>query len=200
MKWLRELFCFHKWETLGVGQNWPACVHLHHLADTVHKCSKCGWQRDWIHTKPIRWNLTRMENPMTSSDRDAARSYADKIISDTDYDMGIHEPFDNPYWSDTRTEEMVNAAYLAGCKFKQQSDSLYGMSGVELEQKFVQVIEEWKGFWMNQIAVTKDQADHDNYFQRAVGVDANMKYHLAKMLRDFMIKRQESALKGDTNG
>ena len=56
MEWLKRLLCFHKWEVLGVGQNWPACVNFHHLADSVHKCSKCEWQRDWIHTKPIRWN------------------------------------------------------------------------------------------------------------------------------------------------
>lgn len=50
------------------------------------------------------------------------------------------------------------------------------------EAELIKVIEGWKHFWMNQIKNTGDQADHDNYFRRAFGVDANMKYNLAKRL------------------
>jgi hypothetical protein len=49
-------------------------------------------------------------------------------------------------------------------------------------QSFVEVIEKWKGFWMNQ--KQNDEADYQNYLHRALGVDANMKYHLAGLLAD----------------
>lgn len=97
--------------------------------------------------------------------------------------------------------ERIERLEAENAELKKQN-CLLGMSGVELEQAFVHVIEEWKGFWMNQIANTGDQADHDNYLHRACGVDANMKYNLAKRLRDFMIKRQltQQSQKGQGDG
>lgn len=50
------------------------------------------------------------------------------------------------------------------------------------QERFLDIIDEWKCFWMNQRQNSKD--DYDNYFGRAMGVDANMKYHLAKMLAE----------------
>lgn len=49
-------------------------------------------------------------------------------------------------------------------------------------QSFAKVIEQWKGFWMSQ--KSNDEADCQNYLHRALGVDANMKYHLAGLLAD----------------
>lgn len=55
------------------------------------------------------------------------------------------------------------------------------------EESILQVVRKWKRAWMNQ---TKNgQADHENYFNRAFGVDANMQHSLAKMI-------SESALAG----
>lgn len=48
------------------------------------------------------------------------------------------------------------------------------------EEFFIQVIEKWKAYWMNQRQNSTE--DYENYFRRAFGVDANMKYSLAKML------------------
>lgn len=71
----------------------------------------------------------------------------------------------------------------------------------DMRQLAVKVIEEWKGFWMNQIEVTKDQADHDNYYCRALGVDANMKYNLAGKIADLfdaeISKRDEELRKAN---
>lgn len=44
---------------------------------------------------------------------------------------------------------------------------------------FLDVICKWKSFWMNQTQNSED--DRQNYFNRAYGVDANMKHHLAEM-------------------
>lgn len=52
------------------------------------------------------------------------------------------------------------------------------------ECEFLTVAREWKSFWMNQIAVTGDQRDHDNYFRRAFGVDANMIHNIALRMRE----------------
>lgn len=44
----------------------------------------------------------------------------------------------------------------------------------------VKIIEKWKSFWMNQ--TQNSEEDRQNYFNRAFGIDANMKYHLADLL------------------
>lgn len=51
-----------------------------------------------------------------------------------------------------------------------------------MEDFYVKVIEKWKDFWMNQKQHNED--DRQNYFNRAFGIDANMKYHLANLLRE----------------
>lgn len=53
-------------------------------------------------------------------------------------------------------------------------------SGERGEDFFLQIIREWKSFWMNQRQ--NSQADYENYSSRAMGVDANMTHHLASML------------------
>lgn len=45
---------------------------------------------------------------------------------------------------------------------------------------FLNVIDEWTSFWMNQ--KQNCQQDYENYFRRALGVDANMRHHLADLL------------------
>lgn len=48
------------------------------------------------------------------------------------------------------------------------------------EKEIVDIITEWKHFWMNQTQNNKQ--DYENYFRRASGIDANMKYNLAKRI------------------
>lgn len=48
------------------------------------------------------------------------------------------------------------------------------------EKEFLEVIDEWQMLWMNQTQNSKE--DYDNYWRRAFGVDANMRYSLARML------------------
>ena len=43
-----------------------------------------------------------------------------------------------------------------------------------------EVVEEWQGVWMNQ--KQNNEADYQNYFHRALGVDANMRYSLSQMM------------------
>lgn len=45
---------------------------------------------------------------------------------------------------------------------------------------FIKIIDDWKAFWMNQTQNSED--DFQNYFNRAIGIDANMKYSLARRL------------------
>ena len=46
-------------------------------------------------------------------------------------------------------------------------------------------IHEWKNFWMNQRQ--NSEADYQNYRNRAFGVDANMKHHLAGLIAERLV-------------
>ena len=46
-----------------------------------------------------------------------------------------------------------------------------------------EVIDEWLLYWMNQ--TQNSEADYHNYLRRAMGVDANMRHHLAKLISDI---------------
>lgn len=48
------------------------------------------------------------------------------------------------------------------------------------EEFFLKIVEEWKHYWMDQ--TQNSEADRENYFSRAFGVDANMKHDLARRL------------------
>lgn len=48
------------------------------------------------------------------------------------------------------------------------------------QQIFLDVITEWKHKWMDVKGT--DERDRENYNRRAFGVDANMKYSLARMI------------------
>ena len=61
------------------------------------------------------------------------------------------------------------------------------------EAEFVKIIEEWKHAWMNVTGT--DEADASNYFERAFGIDANMKYDLARRL-----VKMKPIEKGKTDG
>ncbi len=45
---------------------------------------------------------------------------------------------------------------------------------------FLEIIGKWKTYWMNQ--KQNSEQDYQNYFRRALGVDANMGHSLAKMI------------------
>lgn len=61
--------------------------------------------------------------------------------------------------------------------------------GLEKE-KFLKIIDEWKCFWMNQRQ--NNEADFQNYFRRAMGVDANMEHSLARMLAKHALDERAS--------
>ena len=48
------------------------------------------------------------------------------------------------------------------------------------EEFFLDIITKWKFEWMDVKGT--DERDRSNYYSRAFGVDANMKYSLARML------------------
>lgn len=52
--------------------------------------------------------------------------------------------------------------------------------GEDLEARFLTAITDWKHHWMNQ--TQNSEEDRKNYFNRAFGVDANMKHDLARRL------------------
>ena len=56
-------------------------------------------------------------------------------------------------------------------------------------EKSIKIIEKWQCFWMNQ--TQNNEADRKNYFHRACGVDANMKYHLAGLVADDLILKSD---------
>ncbi|WP_413581079.1 hypothetical protein [Bdellovibrio sp. HCB288] len=55
-----------------------------------------------------------------------------------------------------------------------------GMLEKFTEDNIAKIIMEWKSFWMNQ--TQNSEEDRKNYFNRAFGVDANMKYDLARRI------------------
>lgn len=78
------------------------------------------------------------------------------------------------------TENDLKIAHLEGSKFA--VDQL-------TEEFFLNVVDEWKMFWMNQKQNSED--DYQNYFRRALGVDANMMHHLASEMRKFVLQKME---------
>jgi hypothetical protein len=58
MKWLKELFCKHKWEKIYESEPYPvACIRRYLTVEQIYeseridrkwKCSKCG-KTDWDH-------------------------------------------------------------------------------------------------------------------------------------------------------
>lgn len=52
---------------------------------------------------------------------------------------------------------------------------------------FLKIIRDWKHSWMNQYQ--NDDADFENYFQRAFGIDANMVHSLAHRLEKAIKER-----------
>lgn len=59
---------------------------------------------------------------------------------------------------------------------KQQIESVVAFNKNYYKDK----IDEWILYWMNQ--TQNNEQDYQNYLRRAMGVDANMRHHLASML------------------
>jgi len=53
------------------------------------------------------------------------------------------------------------------------------------KEKYLKVIQDWQFYWMNQ--------DDSGYFDRALGVDANMKHDLARRLANAEPANQENS-------
>lgn len=61
-----------------------------------------------------------------------------------------------------------------------------------LKEHYRDIIDEWRSIWMNQ--TQNNEEDRKNYFRRAIGVDSNMQYSLARMLADdFILARSREA-------
>lgn len=58
------------------------------------------------------------------------------------------------------------------------------------KETFLYVIEQWQFSWMDVKGT--DKQDAKNYFRKASGIDANMRYDLAKRLADFFNKKEPS--------
>lgn len=58
--------------------------------------------------------------------------------------------------------------------------ALAAMPQGESEDRTLEIIREWKHFWMNQ--TQNSEEDRKNYFDRAFGVDANMMHDLANRI------------------
>lgn len=83
--------------------------------------------------------------------------------------------------------ENIYTAFKAGAKFV--AENLHTLVD---ENFFSEVIAKWKHRWMYDVTGTNEE-DRKNYFNRAYGVDANMRYDLAKML-ELAIKNLEKEI------
>ena len=63
----------------------------------------------------------------------------------------------------------------------------------ESEHELEEVIFKWQWKWMRVEGTTPEDAK--NYFDRAAGIDANMRYSLATMLMDYLEKRANETAK-----
>lgn len=79
-------------------------------------------------------------------------------------------------------QEMEEMAFEAGAL--KYAEELQKSSDIT-KDSCVGVIMEWKTFWMNQ--KQNNDADYKNYLHRAIGVDANMKYHLADLFFEHFL-------------
>ena len=55
------------------------------------------------------------------------------------------------------------------------------------------IVQEWKSFWLNQRQ--NSQEDYENYSRRAMGIDANMKHHLADLIDARTLPLREAVAK-----
>ncbi len=62
-----------------------------------------------------------------------------------------------------------------------------------LQEQCKEVVDDWRAYWMNQTQNSKE--DYDNYFRRAMGVDANMGHHLARKFAEFVAARAQESEK-----
>lgn len=97
------------------------------------------------------------------------------------------EELKNEQWEKFKEENepkgQAEFYYKDNCEYwKDGFDAaINAVSGKAISKKeIVDIITEWKHFWMNQ--TKNNQQDYENYFRRAAGVDANMKYDLAKRI------------------
>lgn len=84
-------------------------------------------------------------------------------------------------------------AYIAGAtKYAEQVEM---MEKIINEEFLLEVITEWKHSWMDVKGT--DERDRKNYFHRAFGVDANMKYSLARMIIEKLKAMREKNGRGE---
>ena len=79
------------------------------------------------------------------------------------------------WWAEPLVQARARVDFKAGLA---KAAEVIAKSPTECE--LVKVIEVWKHAWMNVKGT--DEADASNYFERAFGIDANMKYDLARRL------------------
>lgn len=57
------------------------------------------------------------------------------------------------------------------------------------------VFDKWLGYWIYQKQIS--QEDYENYSRRALGVDANMRCHLVKLIQDEFLPIIDTLVKRD---
>lgn len=67
------------------------------------------------------------------------------------------------------------------CKFKDKAKQF-----VSLENQVEEVILKWQRKWMD--VKDTNEFDRKNYFDRSAGIDANMRFSLAKMIIEEFLK------------
>lgn len=67
------------------------------------------------------------------------------------------------------------------CKHKASAKSF-----IDLENQLEEVILKWQRKWMD-VQGTNEQ-DRKNYFERSAGIDANMRFSLARMIKEEFFK------------
>lgn len=71
----------------------------------------------------------------------------------------------------------LDSSFCAGYKAGTQDQD----AGASIsESDVLEAVTQWKHFWMNQ--TQNSEADRKNYFDRAFGVDSNMKHDLARRI------------------
>lgn len=138
--------------------------------------------RKFVETAPCGIRLGEMQGVREAHDRiwmmarasgyNAARAHTPKGQDDTAEENGERAEF-----------------------WKKKYFELKGQGAEFPEEFFVEIIMQWRMFWMNQ--TQNSTADRDNYRHRALGVDANMKYDLAKRIQKALASRPKAEGRDD---
>ena len=78
--------------------------------------------------------------------------------------------------------ELIQQGFISGAQWYERS--LEGVVPEITKERLLEVVEEWQQGWMS-VTGTNDE-DAKNYWRRAFGVDANMRYGMARMMLEHL--------------